>query len=73
MKLRTPKYLVSFFVVVLYLVSGTLIVLKYSVWQEPADMRLLLFGAVVIIYGAFRGFRAYREYQSQKEEENEME
>ena len=73
MKLRIPKYFLSFCVVVLYLVSGFLVLLKYSVGQETPDMRLSLFGVVVMAYGIFRGYRAYKEYQSQKEDQDEME
>lgn len=73
MKLRIPKYYLSFCVVIFYLVSGFLVLLKFSVGQETSDMRLPLFGVVVMAYGIFRGYRAYKEYQSQKEDQNEME
>lgn len=73
MKLRVPRYSISFFIMVLYLVMGSLIILKYSVGQEEPDMRLALFGAVVIIYGIYRGYRAYKDYQTEKEEQNETE
>jgi hypothetical protein len=52
---------------------GSLIILKYSVGQEEPDIRLSLFGAVVIIYGIYRGYRAYKDYQSEKEEQDEKE
>ena len=71
MKFKISKFIYSFFVVVLYLVTGFLVLLKYSVWQEEPSMRLSLFGIAVIIYGLFRGYRGYREYQSQKEEQDE--
>jgi hypothetical protein len=71
MKFKISKFLYSFFVVVLYLVSGLLVLLKYSVWQEEPSMRLSLFGIAVMIYGLFRGYRGYREYQNQKKEQNE--
>lgn len=71
MKFKISKFIYSFFVVVLYLVSGFLVLLKYSVWQEKPSMRLSLFGIAVIIYGLFRGYRGYREYQSEKEEQDE--
>lgn len=71
MKFKISKFLYSFFVVVLYLVSGFLVFLKYSVWQEEPSMRLSLFGIAVMIYGLFRGYRGYREYKEQKEEQDE--
>lgn len=71
MKFRVSKFLYSFFVVVLYLVSGFLVLLKYSVWREEPDMRLSLFGVAVMMYGLFRGYRAYRAYQSEKEDQDE--
>jgi len=58
---------------VLYLVMGTLIILKYAVWEDQPDMRLSLFGVAVIGYGLFRGYRAYSDYQSQREDSHEME
>ena len=73
MKLGISKYTVSFFVAVLYLVLGPFIILKYSVWAEKPDMRLVLFGIAVIAYGIFRGYRAYLDYQSQKEEQDDNE
>ena len=73
MKLSISKYTVNFFIAVLYLVLGSFIILKYSVWEEKPDMRLTFFGIAVIAYGIFRGYRAYRDYQSQKEDQNEME
>ena len=71
MKLKISKFLYSFFVVVLYLVSGFLVLLKYSVWHEEPSMRLSLFGVAVIIYGLFRGYRGYREYKNEKAEQDE--
>ncbi|HET6560217.1 MAG TPA: hypothetical protein VFG54_23010 [Prolixibacteraceae bacterium] len=56
---------------VLYLVSGFLVLLKYSVWREEPDMRLSLFGVVVMIYGLFRGYRGYREYKELQEDRDE--
>jgi hypothetical protein len=73
MKLSISKYTVNFFIAVLYLILGPLIILKYSIWVDKADMRLMLFGLAVIVYGIFRGYRAYRDYQSQKEDQDEME
>jgi len=73
MKFRVSKFLYSFFVVVLYLVCGFLVILKYSVWREEPDMRLCLFGGAVIIYGLFRGYRGYLEYKEQKKEEEQDE
>lgn len=72
MKFKISKFLYSFFVVVLYLVSGSLVLLKYSVWQEEPSMRLSLFGIAIIIYGLYRGYRGYKEYQDEKEEQNEI-
>jgi len=70
MKIRVIKSLYSFFIVVIYLVLGSLVILKYSVWQEEPSMSLASFGLVVIAYGLFRGYRAYREYKTLKEEDN---
>lgn len=71
MKFRVSKFLYSFFVVVLYLVSGFLVLLKYSVWREEPDMRLSLFGVVVILYGLFRGYRGYKEYKELQEDQDD--
>ena len=73
MKLGISKYTVNFVVAVLYLVLGSFIILKYSVWVDKPDMRLMLFGIAVIAYGIFRGYRAYKDSQSQKEDQDEME
>ena len=73
MKLSIPKYYVNYFVAVMYLLLGILILLKYSVGQDKPDVWLSLFGVVVIVYGIFRGHRAYREYESEKEDQDEME
>lgn len=73
MKVRFSKYWVNIFIMILYLVMGMLIILRYSVWQDQSDIKLSLFGVVVIIYGIFRGYRAYKVYQSQKEEQDEKE
>ena len=71
MKFRVSKFLYSFFVVVLYLVSGFLVLLKYSVWREEPDMRLSLFGVAVMLYGLFRGYRGYKEYKELQEDQDE--
>lgn len=72
MKFKISKFLYSFFVVVLYLVSGFFVLLKYSVWQEKPSMRLSLFGVAVILYGLYRGYRGYREYKNEKVEQDEV-
>lgn len=58
---------------VMYLLLGVLILLKYSVGQDKPDVWMSLFGVVVLVYGLFRGYRTYREYESEKEEQDEME
>lgn len=73
MKIGISRYTVNFFVSLLYLVLGILIILKYSVWEDRPDIRFMLFGIAVIAYGIYRGYRAYRDYQTQKEEQDEME
>jgi hypothetical protein len=70
MKLKISKVLYNLFVLVLYFLFGILLLLKYLVWQEVPDIRMAAFGAVVLAYGAFRGFRAYRDYKSKDEETN---
>lgn len=67
MKLKIPKVIYSFFVVVLYFLFGILLLLKYLVWQEVPDIRMAAFGFVVLAYGTFRGFRAYRDYKKDEE------
>lgn len=71
MKLKNSKILYSLFILVLYLVLGTLLMLKYLVWQEVPSLSHALFGFVVIAYGVFRGYRAYKAYQTEKEDEIE--
>lgn len=70
MKLNISKVLYSFVVMVLYLVSGTLLLLKYFFWQEVPNKSLASFGLVVMLYGLYRGYRAYRDYKTYKEEQN---
>jgi hypothetical protein len=73
MKIRVSKSLYSFFVMVLYLVFGFILLLKYSVWQEEPSIRFSLFGLVIIAYGLYRGYRAYKDFQTEKENEDEFE
>lgn len=68
MKLKIPKVIYSFFVVVLYFLFGILLLLKYLVWQEVPDFRMAAFGGLVLAYGIFRGYRAYRDYKLKDEE-----
>lgn len=68
---KNYKVLYSFFILVLYLLLGILIILKFLVWQEVPSVGLSLFGVVVIAYGFFRWYRAYRAYQSENEDEIE--
>lgn len=68
MKLKISKVLYNFIVVVLYFLSGSLLLFKYLVWQEAPDFRMAAFGAVVLGYGAFRGYRAYRDYKTKDED-----
>jgi hypothetical protein len=68
MKLKIPKVIYSFFVVVLYFLFGILLFLKYLVWQEVPDIRMAAFGVVVLAYGTFRGLRAYHDYKQKDEE-----
>ncbi len=67
------KIIYSFFIVVLYLVLGILLLLKYLVWQEVPGLSMALFGVVVMAYGIFRGIRGYREYQNLKNGTDETE
>jgi hypothetical protein len=73
MKLKTLKIIYNFFVLVLYFLFGTLLLVKYTIWQEVPDFRMVAFGVVVLCYGAFRGFRAYQEYKSKDEGLNDHE
>jgi hypothetical protein len=68
MKLKFSKVLYNSIVVILYFVFGTLLLLRYLVWQEAPDFRMAAFGFAVLGYGAFRGYRAYREYKTNDEE-----
>jgi hypothetical protein len=60
------KIIYSVVIVVLYFVFGTLLIFKYSIWQEVPNLSLMAFGGVVIIYGGFRAYRTYRSYQETK-------
>lgn len=73
MKLNNIKFLYSFFILILYLGLGILLLLKYLVWQEVPNVLMASFGIVVMAYGLFRGYRAYRMYQKSNEELDESE
>ncbi|MBW8330842.1 MAG: tetratricopeptide repeat protein [Prolixibacteraceae bacterium] len=73
MKLGISKVLYSVIILVLYLVSGILLIVKNLFWQEVPDTGMTIFGVVVIGYGLFRGYRAYKLYQTSKENEDEVE
>lgn len=60
------RVIYSFFIVVLYLVLGILLLLKYLVWQEVPSLSMASFGVIVIAYGLFRGYRGYRDYKNIK-------
>ncbi len=72
MNWKISKILYSLLIVVLYLTSGIILLLKYLVWQKIPDISLSVFAVFVIIYGLFRGYRGYRAYQKEKEEQNEI-
>lgn len=57
------KIIYNVVIVVLYFVFGTLLIFKYSIWQEVPNFSLVAFGGVVIIYGGFRVYRTYRNFQ----------
>lgn len=57
------KIIYSIVIVVLYFVFGTLLIFKYSIWQEVPNFSLVAFGVVVILYGVFRAYRTYRNFQ----------
>jgi predicted membrane chloride channel (bestrophin family) len=67
------KIVYGFFVLVLYLMLGILLLLKFLVWQEVPSFRMASFAIVVIAYGIFRGYRTYKEYQTFNEELDEVE
>ena len=73
MKNGLIKLLYSFFILILYLVSGTLLLLKYLAWQEVPNFGMASLGIVVIGYGLFRGYRSYKAYQTFKQEQDEFE
>ena len=73
MKTLNPKLIYSFLILVLYAVSGILLLVKYLIWQEVPDWRLGAFGLVVIGYGIFRGYRVWNEYLRNKETDREDE
>jgi len=56
----------------LYLTCGILLLLKHLVWQKEPDVTFASFGALIICYGLFRGYRAYKAYQTAKDEQNEI-
>lgn len=66
MKIKVSKVLYNSIVVVLYFLFGILLLFKYLVWQEVPDIRMAVFGIVVLAYGTFRGYRAYREYKNER-------
>jgi uncharacterized membrane protein len=66
MKIKVSKVLYNSIVVVLYFLFGILLLFKYLVWQEVPDIRMAVFGIVVLVYGTFRGYRAYREYKNER-------
>ena len=72
MKLKVSKILYSLIIMVLYLVSGILLILKNLVWQEVPDTGMTVFGVVVIGYGLFRGYRAWQAYQISKDDQDEL-
>lgn len=66
MKIKVSKVLYNSIVVVLYFLFGILLLFKYLVWQEVPDIRMAVFGIVVLAYGTFRGYRAHREYKNER-------
>lgn len=72
MKIKVSKNLYDLLVMVLYLVLGTLFLLKYSVWEEVPSISLSLFSVVVIIYGLFRGYRGYKAFKIEKDDRNNI-
>lgn len=66
MKIKVSKVLYNSIVVVLYFLFGILLLFKYLVWQEVPDIRMAVFGIVVLAYGTFRGYRAYQEYKNER-------
>ena len=73
MILKNSKILYSFFILILYLVFGILLLYKYLVWQEVPSVGMASFGIVVILYGFFRGYRGYKAYLTSKKEQDEIE
>lgn len=73
MKLKNIKFLYSFFILILYLLFGILLLFKYLVLQEVPSYTMASFGIVIMAYGFFRGYRAYKLYQNSNEEQDEGE
>jgi multisubunit Na+/H+ antiporter MnhC subunit len=73
MKIKFSRNLYNYSVAVMYLMLGTFLLLKYSVWQEVPSIKLCAFAIVVIAYGLFRGYRGYKASQTQNEDQDETE
>jgi len=69
--LKNLKFLYRFLISVIYFLFGTLLLLKYLVWQEVPSFSIALFGVVVMAYGFFRGYRAYMAYKIAKDEQDD--
>lgn len=63
------KIIYSVVIVVLYFVSGTLLIFKYLIWQEVPNFNLAAFGGVVLVYGGFRAYRTYRNLTNESDDQ----
>jgi hypothetical protein len=73
MKLNFSKVLYGFVVMTLYLIVGIFTLLKFWYFQDEPNYTMVFFGAAVILYGLFRGYRSYIASQIPNDERDENE
>jgi hypothetical protein len=71
MKLNFSKVLYGYVIMVLYLMVGIFTLLKFWYFQDEPNSTMVFFGAAVILYGIFRGYRSYVAYKTPNDEKDE--
>jgi hypothetical protein len=72
MKLDFSKVLYGYVIMALYLMVGVFCLVKYWMMQDKPNSSMVLFGVLVILYGAYRGYRSYIASQTPKDETDEV-